>query len=1294
MNTNAMKTTIRHVATTIIACLSVFACAGAHAEADSECTTKGGKTHCPPPRKFPETFSSCDTGPDNALSRRVWCESGGGQWVSDTLCLSPAPVPTNRPEAESRFMHFLIAWHPSVVFCTGPGISSATEVYGTLNCGESTGPKYINGILTERRTLESWAGVDMDYNATPQSCSIPWSTGLEIVEGYPLDCDASHIRRTGIDGSRECTVRPPCKTCVGNPVDVGNGQKRERATDYASAAPGGLSFVRHFNSGGFFDAVSRHPVNTDYWRHNYSATIIAYPGNAYEMAASIRPAGDVLHFNLSGGEIQNSDGAANRLQKLVDAGGALTGWRLTTPESDVELYDAQGRLTSVTTRAGFVTTLAYNAQGRLTTVTDAYARSLTLSYDASGQLVSMTDPASRVYQYGYDASGRLSTVTYPDTRVRTYVYENASWPWLLTGIIDERGIRFSTYSYDSFGMAVSTEHSGPDDRWAITGRTYGGAQVTALDAFNYSHTYYFSDIGGVGKLTRHQGPAVDDQYAYDANGNRTSHTNLRGKVTTYAYDAARNLETSRTEASGTSVARTITTTWHPTFRLPATITEPSGVSGVNLVTAFTYDANGNLTKKKLTAGTSIREWNYTVNARGQLLTIDGPRTDVTDVSAITYYADNDTCVGCRGQVQTVTNAAGQVTAFNSYDLDGHPTQITDANGVVTTLAYTPRGWLASRTAAGETTAYDYDFAGNLSKVTLPDGSWVTYQYDAANGLVGLNDNLMNSIDYVLDVKGNRVQESVFDPQGQLRRIQQSLYDSTNRLQKVLGAAGQTTTYGYAPYDNFSTVTDPLLRLTTNYTDVLGRLSSTTDPANGSTTFTYDAKDRLTSVKDPRNLTTTYTYDSLGNLTQQVSPDTGTTGFTYDAAGNVATQTDARSVATTYAYDALNRVVSATVADGTVTYEYDNTTTGGPYARGRLTKVTDPSGNTTWTYDSLGRVTAKTQTVTAAPANKAFTTGYTFSQGRQTGITYPSGRVVTYGFNAAGRVSAISVDGAILLSAGEYFPFGGPRKWLWANGETYERTFDLDGRLKSVTLGPSTGTYADLSQTFGYDSLNRLNSANLAAGQTQSYAYDANGNRTNATINAASTTYTYPGTSHKLSSLSGATTRSFTYDNAGNVTASAGITYAYDGRGRLKQAGSATYLVNGLGQRVRKNAGSDTYFAYDEAGRLVGEYDAAGAVIQELVWLGDIPVATMRPKQPSGYDVYYVWSDNLNSPRAVSDAANQLRWAWDPNDPFGKTAPNENPASVGAFAFNLRFPGQYFDTETGTHYNYFRLTAMA
>ncbi len=388
---------------------------------------------------------------------------------------------------------------------------------------------------------------------------------------------------------------------------------------------------------------------------------------------------------------------------------------------------------------------------------------------------------------------------------------------------------------------------------------------------------------------------------------------------------------------------------------------------------------------------------------------------------------------------------------------------------------------------------------------------------------------------------------------------------------------------------------------------------------------------------------TRTLSCCKNLTKVTLPDrdTGTTSFTYDTAGNVLTQADARSTVTTYAYDAL------------------------------------------------GRVTAKTQIATANPANKTYTVGYSYANGRQTGLTYPSGHAVTYGFDSGGHVSSVVVDGISILASGTYFPFGAVKAWTWGNGQAYSRTYDLDGRISTITQGPDTATYADLSEVFGYDALNRLVSANLAAGQTQSFAYDFNGNRINATINSASTTYTYPSTSHRLSSLSGATSRSFTYDNAGNTTVSAGIAYTYDGRGRMKQAGTTTYAINGLGQRVKKNNGSDTFFGYDEAGHLIGEYDATGAPIEETIWLGDLPVAVVKPKAPSGFDVFYIWTDNLGTPRQITDATNQSRWEWPSADPFGNNQPNENPGGLGAFNYNLRFPGQYYDAEKASNYNYFR-----
>jgi RHS repeat-associated protein len=135
--------------------------------------------------------------------------------------------------------------------------------------------------------------------------------------------------------------------------------------------------------------------------------------------------------------------------------------------------------------------------------------------------------------------------------------------------------------------------------------------------------------------------------------------------------------------------------------------------------------------------------------------------------------------------------------------------------------------------------------------------------------------------------------------------------------------------------------------------------------------------------------------------------------------------------------------------------------------------------------------------------------------------------------------------------------------------------------------------------------------------------------------------------------------------------------------------TAAYTYNALGQRIRRaTSGATTLYVYDEAGRLTGEYTAAGSLIQETVWLGDIPVATLRPNGAGGVSLFYVHTDHLSTPRLVTDTSSNIRWRWD-SDPFGTTPPNQNPAGLGTFEYNLRFPGQQYDAVVGLHYNYFR-----
>jgi RHS repeat-associated protein len=160
---------------------------------------------------------------------------------------------------------------------------------------------------------------------------------------------------------------------------------------------------------------------------------------------------------------------------------------------------------------------------------------------------------------------------------------------------------------------------------------------------------------------------------------------------------------------------------------------------------------------------------------------------------------------------------------------------------------------------------------------------------------------------------------------------------------------------------------------------------------------------------------------------------------------------------------------------------------------------------------------------------------------------------------------------------------------------------------------------------------------------------------------------------------------------GNVTSSGAGGLTYDDAGRLVGAGGREYFYNGLGQRVRKklSASESIYYVYDEAGHLLGEYDTAGDLIEETVWLGDTPVATLRPAGGGGVEIFYVHTDHLNTPRMITQASNNaVRWQWDDSG-FGDSSPDENPESAGAFEYNLRFPGQYFDEETGLSYNYLR-----
>jgi RHS repeat-associated protein len=420
------------------------------------------------------------------------------------------------------------------------------------------------------------------------------------------------------------------------------------------------------------------------------------------------------------------------------------------------------------------------------------------------------------------------------------------------------------------------------------------------------------------------------------------------------------------------------------------------------------------------------------------------------------------------------------------------------------------------------------------------------------------------------------------------------------------------------------------------------------------------------------------------------------------------ETDAEGRTRTYTYDALDRVTQVVhtktgVPAVTVTFAYDQ----GVNGKGRRTSMSDPSGTTAWEYDLQGRVTKKTQTVTGLAT--PFVIRYRYDAfGRMDQLTTASGVALNYSYDPNRRVSQINNAATVVVAVDfrGYFPWGPVSTFIFGNNQWVTRTFDNDGHPATYPLSDQSRIlgYDDASrltlnqksdatdqQNFAYDALDRLTSY-VALGTNQSFGYDANGNRSSQVIGATSSTYNTPAGNNRLTSVvSSSGSKLYSYDATGNRTAVSGLevhNYAYDARGRLSSvdSGATTYLVNGLGQRVKKTVvspASTTFFAYDEQGKLIGEYNATGGAIQEIVYLEDLPVATLR-----GAETFYIYADHLGTPRQIINAANQLRWRWD-IDAFGIAPADENPGGLGAFGFNLRFPGQYLDRETNLAYNYFR-----
>ena len=940
--------------------------------------------------------------------------------------------------------------------------------------------------------------------------------------------------------------------------------------------------------------------------------------------------------------------------------------------------DADGNPTASALRAGV-----------LIRVTDSYGNTLAFANNAAGLAVKITDPAGGHFLYAYDADNNLTSVTYPDGKVRAYRYNEpanmlggAFWPFALTSIVDENLSVFATYKYDTSGRAVSTEHAGGVDRYSLA---YDFTSTNVTDSRGTARNLGFATVDG---LTRYTGASLGGaagytnglkSRTYDGAGNAASQTDFNKVKTCYAYDTARNLETVRVEglpdatdcssvtAPGAALpagSRKIVTEWHARWRTPVRVSEPgrrttfayngdstpSGLASCAPASAVIADgspagqpigvlctktlqgtgdlASGSQGFAEAAVGTP-RTWSYTYDAHGNVLTTNGPRSDVADITNYTYYPDGDAEPAKRGNVATITNAKGHTTSITAYNGHGQPLRIVDPNGLITRLAYDERQRLISRTvggeADGETTSYQYDSVGQLITVTLPDASFLTYSYDAAHRLTGMQDNLGNRIEYTLDAMGNRTQEQVFDPASALAQTRGRVYSSLNRLFRELGATAQTTEYSYDSQGNVVQVKDPLNRLTTNTYDALNRLTKVTTFSTGTSQQQLTYHDSSGAVANsPNNLTTlSLSCPDVGELFATAWNDTVSFSsnfykFKY-VDGSCSSPTYACTVGSTLSLQLVCTQNCASTFNLSVAVSGVPESCGGTetqYAYNgldALTQVTDPRGLiTAYTLDGLGNLSQQVSPDTGTTANtydaagnlltqtdaKNQTTTYAYDAlNRVTQITFQdaSKQVYAYdtGANGIGRLASISErssdDQETSVIAYAYEPHGrviSETRTVSGVASVLSYTYDTAGRLSGLTY-PSGRTV-----TYGFDAVGRVNQITTASGSqsavaVQNVTYHPFGGVKGFTLgNGQTYTRSYDQDGRVASYTLGASQYAIGYDAASRITFISDVgnpansnTYGYDTLDRLTSAVLPStpfaYSYDPVGNRLSKTVGSAT-----------------------------------------------------------------------------------------------------------------------
>lgn len=260
----------------------------------------------------------------------------------------------------------------------------------------------------------------------------------------------------------------------------------------------------------------------------------------------------------------------------------------------------KGRITIAYTAGDIYKASSASFPSRILTLTSDVGEVVTLVDDVIGGFVRVSSGAFTA-AFAFSAKGMpaflIKSIDGASTPLRSYYYEDSRFPKYLTAIMDERRIKYATWTYDTQGRAISSEHADGAEKVLISYNSDGSRTVT--NPLGKKTIFRTANFNGIKRITAIEGepsancPNSNSTFTYDSRGLLKTKTDNKGHLTTYDYNE-HGLEISRTEAAGTPQVRTVTTDWHPTLFLPVTVTEPSRI------TTYTYDDQGRQLSQSVT----------------------------------------------------------------------------------------------------------------------------------------------------------------------------------------------------------------------------------------------------------------------------------------------------------------------------------------------------------------------------------------------------------------------------------------------------------------------------------------------------------------------------------------------------------------------------------------------------------------------------------------------------------------------------------------------------------------------